>query len=44
MFDVLGYVSEGPEALQVLYLSCHAGATERLGGHRVSVKPWVPKS
>ena len=40
MFDVLGYVSEGPEALQVLYLSCHAGATERLGGHRVTVSPW----
>jgi len=40
MFDVFGLVSAGPTPLQIIYLSCHAGATLRLGGNRITPRPW----
>lgn len=40
MFEVLNYVTSGDDGLQLLYLSCHMGATQRLGGHRVTVGEW----
>jgi len=44
MFDVLNHVSaksaDGEDGLQLIYLSCHQGATQRLGGHRVTPKAW----
>ena len=40
MFDVLNYVARGEDGLQLLYLSCHANATEPLGGHRLSLTDW----
>jgi len=48
MFDVLNHVSakneDGEDGLQLIYLSCHQGATQRLGGHRVTPKTWREKS
>ncbi len=45
MFDVLNHVSaeasSGEAPIQILYLSCHQGATTRLGGHRIMPTPWV---
>ncbi len=41
MFDVLNHVSSGDDPIQLLYLSCHRGATNRLGGTRISPNPWV---
>ena len=45
MFDVLNHVSaksaDGEDGLQLIYLSCHQGATQRLGGHRVTPKSWA---
>ena len=35
MFDVLSLVSSGDTPIQIIYLSCHAGATARLGGTRI---------
>ncbi len=40
MFDVLGLVSSGERPIQVIYLSCHAGATRNLGGTRLTPKSW----
>lgn len=40
MFDVLGLVSSGEQPIQIVYLSCHEGATTRLGGTRISPQPW----
>lgn len=40
MFDVLGLVSSGEMPIQIIYLSCHAGATARLGGRRISPQSW----
>ena len=40
MFDVLGLVSSGEMPIQIVYLSCHAGATARLGGTRIMPQPW----
>lgn len=40
MFDVLGLVSSGEMPIQIVYLSCHAGATARLGGTRITPQPW----
>ena len=40
MFDVLNYVSSGDDPLQLLYLSCHAGAARELGGHRLTLTDW----
>lgn len=40
MFDVLGLVSSGETPIQIIYLSCHAGATTRLGGTRIIPEPW----
>ncbi len=44
MFDVLNYVAaegtDGQPGLQLLYLSCHARATETLGGHVLQLTPW----
>jgi len=40
MFDVLGLVSSGETPIQIIYLSCHAGATARLGGTRITPQPW----
>ncbi len=40
MFDVLGLVSSGEKPIQIIYLSCHAGATNRLGGTRIVPQPW----
>lgn len=40
MFDVLGLVSSGEQPIQIIYLSCHAGATNRLGGTRIIPQPW----
>lgn len=40
MFDVLGLVSSGEKPIQIIYLSCHAGATNRLGGTRIIPQPW----
>ena len=40
MFDVLNYVARGEDGLQLLYLSCHADATEQLGGHRLTLADW----
>ena len=40
MFDVLGLVSSGERPIQIIYLSCHAGATNRLGGTRIIPQPW----
>ena len=40
MFDVLGLVSSGEMPIQIIYLSCHAGATARLGGTRIIPQPW----
>ena len=41
MFDVLGMVSAGPTPIQIIYLSCHAGATLHLGGYRITPRPWT---
>ena len=41
MFDVLGLVSSGEMPIQILYLSCHAGATARLGGTRITPQIWA---
>ena len=41
MFDVLGAVSSGEQPIQIIYLSCHAGATTNLGGTRLTPKPWL---
>jgi DNA repair exonuclease SbcCD ATPase subunit len=41
MFDVLNHVSSGEDPIQILYLSCHKGATFHLGGHLVEPKPWL---
>ena len=40
MFDVLNYVTQGPDGLQLLYLSCHAEASAPLGGHRLELTDW----
>lgn len=40
MFDVLGLVSSGEMPIQIVYLSCHAGATTRLGGTRIIPQTW----
>jgi len=40
MFDVLGLVSSGEKPIQIIYLSCHAGATNRLGGTRIIPQSW----
>lgn len=40
MFDVLGLVSSGERPIQIVYLSCHEGATVRLGGTRILPQPW----
>jgi DNA repair exonuclease SbcCD ATPase subunit len=40
MFDVLGLVSSGERPIQIIYLSCHAGATTHLGGTRLTPKSW----
>ncbi len=40
MYDVLGLVSSGERPIQIIYLSCHAGATARLGGRRIIPQPW----
>ena len=40
MFDVLGLVSSGEMPIQIVYLSCHSGATARLGGTRITPQPW----
>ena len=40
MYDVLGLVSSGEMPIQIVYLSCHAGATARLGGTRITPQPW----
>jgi len=40
MFDVLEFVSSGEKPIQIIYLSCHAGATNRLGGTRIVPQPW----
>ncbi len=40
MFDVLNHVSSGENGLQLIYLSCHQGATQRLGGHRITPENW----
>lgn len=40
MFDVLNHVSSGKDGLQLIYLSCHQGATGRLGGHRITPQDW----
>jgi len=40
MFDVLGLVSSGEMPIQIVYLSCHAGATARLGGTRIMPQVW----
>lgn len=41
MFDVLNHVSSGDTPIQIIYLSCHKGATLRLGGTVIRPKPWV---
>lgn len=41
MFDVLGLVSSGETPIQIIYLSCHAGATAHLGGTRIAPQPWT---
>ena len=41
MFDVLGLVSMGEKPIQIIYLSCHAGATASLGGKRITPQPWL---
>ena len=43
MFDVLGLVSSGANPIQIVYLSCHSGATMNLGGTRIQPKPWPRK-
>jgi len=40
MFDVLRMVSSGDLPIQIVYLSCHAGATAPLGGTRITPQPW----
>ncbi len=44
MFDVLNYVAagsgDGEPGVQLLYLSCHARATETLGGNVLQLTPW----
>ena len=40
MFDVLGMVSSGEMPIQIVYLSCHAGATKHLAGNRITPQPW----
>ena len=40
MFDVLNHVSRGDNALQLLYLSCHAANTAALGGNRLTLGSW----
>ena len=40
MYDVLGLVSSGERPIQIIYLSCHAGATARLGGTRITPQQW----
>ena len=40
MFDVLELVSTGETPIQIIYLSCHAGATANLGGTRITPQPW----
>lgn len=40
MFDVLGLVSSGEMPIQIVYLSCHEGATARLGGTRIMPQAW----
>ena len=40
MFDVLSMVSSGERPIQIIYLSCHAGATMNLGGTRLMPTPW----
>ena len=44
MFDVLGLVSSGETPIQIIYLSCHAGATASLGGNRITPQPWPKKA
>jgi chromosome segregation ATPase len=41
MFDVLNHVSSGEDPIQILYLSCHKGATLHLGGNAINPKPWL---
>lgn len=40
MFDVLNLVSSSEIPIQIIYLSCHAGATASLGGKRIIPQPW----
>ena len=40
MFDVLEFVSTGETPIQIIYLSCHAGATNQLGGTRIIPQAW----
>jgi len=40
MYDVLGLVSSGEMPIQIVYLSCHAGAVARLGGTRITPQSW----
>jgi len=42
MFDVLNLVASGEQPIQIIYLSCHAGATTNLGGTRLTPQPWSP--
>ena len=41
MFDVLNHVSTGEAPIQILYLSCHKGATLRLGGNVIRPDAWI---
>jgi len=40
MFDVLRMVSSGDMPIQILYLSCHADATQNLGGNSITPQSW----
>ena len=44
MFDVLTIVSSGERPIQIIYLSCHAGATTNLGGTRLTPRAWPAAS
>ncbi|MGJ8561422.1 MAG: AAA family ATPase [Litorimonas sp.] len=40
MFDVLRHVTNGPDPLQILYLSCHETNARELGVEKLILRPW----
>jgi hypothetical protein len=40
MFDILRMITDGPDPLQILYLTCHEANATQLGGNRLGLSDW----